>query len=330
MKSRWEGFRSPLAEGIQDFLAYKRALGQKFASEEDALRLFDTFLVEQRVLSVEEITAEVIDAFLASRPRPRPRSYNHLVSVLGRLFGWLMKHSYSHAFPSQLQPRRDGSQRIPYLFGPETARKLLACAGNLEDQPLAPLRGPTYRTVFALLYGLGLRIGEVSRLCLKDLDLERSLLVIRQTKFAKSRLVPYGPRIGELLNDYLKLRTMKRGPSTDDDPVFTFGGGRPIHPATIRLTFRFLITTLGLQVPQGVSPPRVHDLRHSFAVGTLLRWYRVGIDPGTRLLHLATFLGHVDPNSTAVYLTITPDLLQEANRRFERFAASALQEECQL
>lgn len=326
MRSGWNGFQSPLAEGIQDFLAYKRALGQSFRTEENALRLLDAFLVQQKVQTIEDVTAQLVDAFLASRPRERPRSYNHLIGVLGRLFNWLIKHSYLTDFPLRMQTRRETSQRIPFLFTPATARKLLACAGSLKDTPRAPLRGPTYRTLFALLYGLGLRVGEVSRLCLKDLDLERSLLLIRQTKFAKSRLVPFGPRMEKLLREYLKVRAKKHGPLPAEGPLFTFGGGRPIHPGTISQTFHSLIPRLGLQVPQGVSPPRVHDLRHSFAVGTLLRWYRAGIDPGIRLLHLATFLGHVDPNSTAVYLTITPDLLQEANRRFERFAVSALQE----
>jgi integrase len=329
MRSVWNSFRSPLAEGIQHFLAYKRALGQSFWTEEKALRLLDTFLVQQKVQSIEDITPEVIEAFLASRPRTRPRSYNHLISVLRRLFNWLIRHSYLTCFPSQMQTRRENSPRAPFLFTPEMARKLLAYAGRLKDRSHAPLRGPTYRAIFALLYGLGLRVGEVSRLCMKDLDFERSLLVIGQTKFGKSRLVPFGPRMGKLLKGYLEARARRHGVPLPEDPVFTFGHGRPIHPGTISQTFHLLVPHLGIQVPGGVSPPRAHDLRHSFAVGTLLRWYRSGIDPGTRLLHLSTFLGHVNPDSTAVYLSITPDLLREANHRFERFAASTVQEEPQ-
>ena len=80
------------------------------------------------------------------------------------------------------------------------------------------------------------------------------------------------------------------------------------------------MTTLDLAVPEGVSPPTLHSLRHSFAVGCLLRWYREGLDPSSRLHQLSTFMGHVDPASTAIYLTITPALLAEANRRFEDFA----------
>ncbi len=326
MKPRWNGFHSPLANGIQQFLAHKRALGQSYGTEEKALRLFDAFLVQQKVQNVGEVTQELVDAFVASRPRSRPRSYNHLISVLGRLFHWLVVNAYLPSFPWQMPTRRDSSPRIPFLFTPDQARKLLACAGRLEDNSRAPLRGPTYRAVFALLYGLGLRVGEVSRLCSKDLDFGRSLLVIRQTKFAKSRLVPFGPRLAKLLREYLQLRAEKHRPLLANSPVFTFGGGHPIHPGTISQTFHHLIPQLELRVAPGVSAPRVHDLRHSFAVGTLLRWYQAGIAPGDRLLHLATFLGHVNPNSTAVYLTITSELLQEANQRFERFATSAIQE----
>jgi integrase len=81
-----------------------------------------------------------------------------------------------------------------------------------------------------------------------------------------------------------------------------------------------------LEIPPGVSPPRLHDLRHAFAVGVLTRWYRLGLDPQTRLLALSTFMGHVDVSSTAVYLTPTPQLLEQANRRFHAFACATLGE----
>ena len=96
-----------------------------------------------------------------------------------------------------------------------------------------------------------------------------------------------------------------------------------MHPGTATQTFHQLVVTLDLPVPDGVSPPTLHCLRHSFAVGCLLRWYREGLDPSARLHQLSTFMGHVAPSSTAVYLTITPALLGEANRRFETFAEPA-------
>jgi integrase len=207
------------------------------------------------------------------------------------------------------------------LLSLEDARRLLDLAATLPDNPRALLRGPTYKTIFALLYGLGLRVGEVSRLNLADVDFDRDLLVIRETKFGKSRLVPFGPRIGCLLRDYVELR----GSSLRaESALFSFTRRGAVHPGTISQTFHQLMPRLGLVPPAGVAAPRVHDLRHSFAVGTLLRWYHDGLDPAARLFHLSTFLGHVNPGSTAVYLTITNELLAAANRRFEGFAEPAL------
>lgn len=326
MKAQWKGFQSPLADGIRAYLAQKRALGRRFRSEEMELRLFDRFLVERRVQTIGEIRAELLDAFLASRPRHQPRSYNHLIGAVRRLFDWLVLQGILRRSPLCAKARRETARRIPCLFDASQASRLLSVAGDLPDRNGAPLRGATYRTIFALLYGLGLRVGEVSRLCVKDLDLERQLLVIRETKFSKSRLVPFGPRMGELLRQHVQLRDGASGPLSLDAPLFSFRQGRPIHPYTITQTFHQLLPRLALRIPAGVAPPRVHDLRHAFAVGTLLRWYRQGLNPSSRLLHLSTFLGHVDPTSTAVYLTMTADLFREANHRFERFVAPTLAE----
>jgi integrase len=166
----------------------------------------------------------------------------------------------------------------------------------------------------------------VSRLTIADVDLDRRLLVIRETKFGKTRLVPFGPRIASRLTAYRMAAEARRGSLSADMPFFSFTRRGAIHPCTITQTFHHLVPRLHLVIPDGVASPRLHDLRHSFAVGTLLRWYRTGVDPQARLLHLSTFLGHVDPASTAVYLTITPALLAAASERFARYAAPSTQE----
>jgi integrase len=145
--------------------------------------------------------------------------------------------------------------------------------------------------------------------------------VVRGGKFGKTRLVPQGPRIGELL-----ARVAERRTGNADAPLFTFDGRRSVHPGSASQTIHRHVTELAFPVPDGVSPPVLHCLRHSIAVGRLLRWYREGIDPQSRLYRLSTFMGHVDPVSTAVYLTITPQLLAEANKRFEAFAGPGLPE----
>ncbi|MGB0093648.1 MAG: tyrosine-type recombinase/integrase [Solirubrobacteraceae bacterium] len=224
--------------------------------------------------------------------------------------------------PLRARRRRGSADRIPFLFDPVQARRLLDAAAALADNARAPQRGATYRTMFALSYGLGLRAGEMCGLRLGDVDTRRDLLVVRGGKFGKSRLVPHGPRIAALLSEQLERRR-KSGAVGNEEPLFTFDGKRPVHPGTATQTFHQLVVTLDLPVPDGVSPPTLHCLRHSFAVGCLLRWYREGLDPSARLHQLSTFMGHVAPSSTAVYLTITPALLGEANRRFETFAEPA-------
>lgn len=325
MKSTWTGFQSILADEIQKFLAYKRALGRRFDTEEKDLRLFDRFLVEQDVEQVVEVTPVFIERFLASRPRRCPRGYNLLLCTVRRLFLWLVRQEIIDGSPVQVRPRRRISERIPFIFDVSAARRLLEVARGFKDNPRAPMRGATYHAIFAILYGLGLRVGEVCRLRVKDVDFDRQLLVILETKFYKSRLVPFGPKIEALLQEYLQRKNGRSGVLPSDTAFFSFTLRGQIHPCTISQTFHALVPRLGLDIGPGSSPPRLHDLRHSFVVGTLLRWYRSGIDPGAGLLKLATFLGHVDVSSTAVYLTITETLFREANRRFETFAQPILE-----
>lgn len=326
MNPRWCGFTSVLADELENYLQHKRALGRKFHTEEGALRLLDRYLFEQCVTTVTAITPQTIEGFLASRPRHCPRSYNHLLGVARCFFKWLVVQERLECSPVRLRPRRATAQQPPFLFDPDQARRLLGIAAGLPDRAKGPNRGPTYHLMFAMMYALGLRVGEVSRLCHKEVDLERQLLVIRQTKFSKDRLVPFGPRLGCQLADFLGHKEARCGVLHLDDPLFSFNAGRAVHPGTITQTFHHLVQQHGFIPPPGVAPPRLHCLRHSFAVGTLLRWYRSGIDPGQRLIHLSTFMGHVDPMSTAWYLTITDELLDEANQRFERLAIPAVRE----
>lgn len=321
MRAAWQGFHSPLAGHIEQYLATKRALGCKFASEDRMLRLLDRFLVEQRISSVDAVTGACLEQFLTSRGRINPRSHNHLLGVVRRLCDWLVSQQVITASPLLLRPRRETARRLPYLFESADIKRLLAAAALLPDNPRSRMRGPTYETIFALLAGLGLRIGEVSRLQWGDVDLERDVLQIRDSKFGKSRLVPFGPRLAARIRAYLELRERQNWPCAGSAPLFSWNGTSPVSTNTIRNTFRDdLLPRLALQVPAGTFGPHVHGLRHTFAVRTLLRWYREGVAPATKLNHLSTFLGHVNPTSTAVYLTITSELFQEANRRFETFA----------
>ena len=310
--------QSGLGPAMHQFVEYKRALNRKYRAEAAALRLFDRYLCDNNFAESVEINSAVIDQFLQSRPRVRPRSYNHLLGVLRCFFAWAVVQGFVRHNPVVARRRRDTGKRIPYLFDLAEAKRLLEAARALPDRSRAPQRGLVYETIFALLYGVGLRVGEASRLKVGDVDFGRETLFIQDTKFSKSRLVPLGPKLAERLRTYVAHRHGE-APAVDT-PLFSFTRRGCICEGTISQTFHKLVPVLGLHLPAGASQPRAHDLRHSFAVGTLLRWYREGIDPNSRLIHLSTFLGHVDPCSTAVYLTITDELLQEADRRFRQFA----------
>ena len=323
-RSRWSGYQSILAGDIEAYVTAKRALGRRFDQEESGLRLLDRFLVQQRIRGRHQITSALLERFLLSRPRRSPRSYNELLGHIRRLLKWLMIHRELRSLPRLPRPRRRTGTRFPFIFDRVSAKRLLEQAAALEDSDNARNRGPTYRVIFALLYGLGLRVSELCQLEYRDIDFDRHLLCIRRGKFGKKRLVPFGPRVAAALAEHVQRNDHQFGTPLPESPVFSFDGRKPINRHSINRVFRDLVCVLDLPRPPGVGFPRTHDLRHSCAVGALLRWYRSGIDPSTRLLHLSTFLGHVDVSSTAVYLTMTPELLREANLRFERFTKQAV------
>ena len=261
-----------LEAAVEEFLQHKRALGRKYRSEEKELRLLTRFAQQRGTVELGAITPALLEDFLSSRPRSRPRSFNHLRGVIACLFDWAAAQQLLKQSPLRTRRRRVTCGRSPFVFDTTQARDLLSAAAALPDNARARERGLTYRCIFALCYGLGLRVGETCGLHLGDVDLERDVLVVRGGKFGKDRLVPFGPRIAELLSQQVQRRQ-----STVVDahaPLFTFDGRTHVHPGTVSQTFHRLVADLDLPLRAGVSPPRLHDLRHSFAVGTLLRWYK--------------------------------------------------------
>ena len=171
--------------------------------------------------------------------------------------------------PVRATPRRDNGKRIPYLFDLSDARHLLEVARTLPNRSRAAYRAQTYETIFALLYGLGLCVGEAVRLRLGDVDLDRDTLLIRETKFSKSRMVPLGPKLAARLRRYIEER---HGEAREADrPLFSFTKRGCICPETISQTFHKIVPKLGLRVTPGVSSPRLHDLRHYAACRTMPR-----------------------------------------------------------
>jgi site-specific recombinase XerD len=189
-----------LAVAITRFVDHKRVLGRRYDNEAAALRLFDRYLVEQQITTIVAITPAVIDGFLLSRPRRRPRSFNHLRGVLARFFTWLVSRELVPCSPVRTPLRRGHGTRIPFILSVEQVRVLVEEAARLRTTPGTTHRGATYHTVFVVLYALGLRVSELCRLDVADLDRERNVLHIRDTNFGKDRLVPFGPALDSCLS----------------------------------------------------------------------------------------------------------------------------------
>jgi integrase/recombinase XerD len=206
----------------------------------------------------------------------------------------------------------------PYIYSREEIRRLLQ-ATHWCDHPRGTVQAYTYRTLILLLYGAGLRISEALALTLTDVDLSAGVIRVRESKFYKTRLVPLGRDLINVLADYTAVRG-KRHSAQPDAPFFVSRTGRGITRRAAEGIFSRLRFQAGVQRSDGGRfQPRLHDLRHSFATCRLVSWYREGADVQRLVPQLATYLGHVHIAATQRYLTITPELLREAGKRFERY-----------
>lgn len=206
---------------------------------------------------------------------------------------------------------------LPYVFSRDDIKRLLNAATGRERCNLSSL---AFRTLLLLLYGTGLRISEALNLNLGDVNLQEGILCIRESKFYKTRLVPTGPDLTRILTDYA-IERKKDLPNTSDAPFLLTQRGLRLSRAGAELAFRRLCNCAQIRRNDNARyQPRLHDMRHSFALTRLITWYREGADVQHLLPQLATYLGHVHIAATQHYLTMTPELLRQASQRFERYA----------
>jgi site-specific recombinase XerC len=275
--------RGPLAESIDRYLAHKRSLGKQLAKTEPMLHLLDGYLLERKIAEVDQITPSHLEEFVTSRPRHTPSSYNQLIGMIRRLFDWIMVHEILHDSPFRCKMRRATATRRPFLFNPEQARSLLDAALQLPSNSRAQNRGETYRLIFAILYGLGLRVGEVSRLRRRDVDLDKQLMVIRQIKFRKDRLVPFGPKMASAIAGFLMCEESRFGRIPVDSPVFTWTQNLWDCIYSHMRAFEFFDGTSQLVIPDnlksGVKKPCYYEPELNRTYGDLAIHYGVGILP---------------------------------------------------
>lgn len=303
---------SRLREALADYLAVRRALGFKLARQEKLLAQFVDDLERrgQELVSVEHA--------LAWATLPAGRSSTWWADRLSVVRGFAVHlHTLDPAHqvpPRGLLPPRP-SRATPYLYSAQEIAVLIAATEILRF----PHGRATYRTLIGLLATTGMRVGEAIGLDRSDLDSDRGVLVVRHGKFGKSRELPLHPSTVDALTRYLRRHDR---PETASPSLFVSSTGSRLAYCAVQRTFRRLVETAGLGARSASCRPRLHDLRHSFAVGTLLDAYRGGADIDARLLLLSTYLGHVDPKATYWYLSAAPELLALAARRLEHHLGS--------
>lgn len=300
---------SLLSGRLEDYLAMRRSLGFKLKSDGTALLSFVEFMELNNAI---HITNELA---LSWATLPTNVKANHWSCRLRFVRGFA---KYCHAFdqcsevpPSQLLPACP-QRSSPYFFSDTDVEQLLQRCLAQDDS--AGVSGRTTHCIVSLLCSTGLRISEALRLDVADFDAEQGVLCVRVSKFGKSRLIPLHSSVVALLIDYLS--------TVDDDasvfePVALFRNAKAQRPSYDNLYRRFRRLSKDLPDQPGRRRPRLHDLRHRFAVKTLLNWYLDGVDVPRWLPVLSTYMGHVEVRDTYWYISACPELMDAARRRLE-------------
>lgn len=306
---------SMLRQALADYLRVRRALGAKLDRAEKLLGQFITYLERH---DADVITVEHAVAWATL---PGGAGWWHALRLIAvRRFAAYLRNldDRTQIPPPGLIPH--GKHRAtPYLYSSSEIDALIAAARQLPT----PITAATYPVMISLLAATGMRFGEAIALDVTDFDDHTETVTVRAGKFGKSRLLPIHPTTAEGLRHYLAqreqlLRANKLG---DRGVLFISAVGTRLDHSSAQKRWRTIRAMAGLTPRSAICRPRLHDLRHSFAVATMLDWYHRGEDVPALLPTLSTYLGHIDPKSTYWYLSAAPELLELASQRLDAFLA---------
>ena len=305
-----------ISQAAQEYVDLKQAMGSRFHAESVVLKAFSRAL-EDAFLA--DVTAEQVMTFIAGTGSVT-RFWHRKLEALRGFYRFAIARGYTQSYPLPERLPRPARVFAPYIYTAEELNRLINAAERCVTSR-TKLQAPTLRTILLLLYGAGLRISEALCLTPQDVDLSNSLLTIHESKFYRTRLVPIGPRLTSSLANYGKQRNEWDIPRGTIASFFVTRHGHPVKRSLVENAFCRLRQLANVQRHDGSRyQPRLHDLRHTFAVHRLVAWYREGADVQRLLPQLSTYLGHVHVSATQRYLTMTPDLLHEASMRFEQYA----------
>ena len=302
-----------LIDSVEIYIARKKSLGARYRGPSYGLRSFSKKLGD---LQLGQVTTTDVKRFIESGGASA--TTRHIKHQLLRLFYefWQARGEVSSSPLPAVAPKRS-EDFIPHIYTRSEIQHLLDATPLSQEKGWCAMTAQTFRTMLLFLYGTGLRLGEALRLEWGHVDLPGGVVRIEQTKFYKSRLVPVGTDVGQLLSRHRESRKQDSACLS----VFHTKWNDPVEMRTVDLSFHRLRQHAGVtRRDTSMCQPRIHDLRHSFAVHRLISWYRQGKDLHRLLPALSTYLGHADLSATQRYLTMTPELLQVASERFEQYS----------
>jgi integrase len=299
------------------YIVYKRSLGLKFRGNGFYLEAFCKLTGADT--PVELVDRVAVDRFLYRVNRKITTGWFRRYNALKGLFQYAKARGYVQDIPLQEELPKHISDFTPYIYPKHELRLLLETALSCK-RPKSFTGGITIRMMLLITYSLGLRKMETVSIRLRDIDLKESLVIISSTKFYKTRMVTFNWQIKKELENYLLWRKSKGLSQTSESYLFLNDRGKPVSGNVFYDSFEKIRAKSGIRRDDGAyCQPRIHDLRHTFAVNRLTLWYKENKDVQTLLPVLSTYMGHVQLSQTSVYLTMTDDLLQEANIRFENY-----------
>jgi integrase/recombinase XerD len=316
-------FTSALAPVLTRYLALKTALGRGYATERQFFRSLDTFMVAD---GATDLTPEVFDRWCQTQAHLKSGIRRAQMRIVRNLCLYRRRTEPDCFVPDMACFPPCHQSAPPYLLTEDEMARLIAAASRLGTTPAYPLRAQAMRVGLILLYTAGLRRGELVRLTVGDYDPQEHTLLVRVSKFHKSRLLPLSMEAAEALEAYLAARRAYRLATATAAAPLIWRGGAVVcgYSGTgFARVFRSLARRAGIHTAEG-QPPRVHDVRHSFAVNALLRWYHAGVDVQAKLPLLSTYMGHVSIASTQYYLRFVEPVARAASERFAQHYGALL------
>lgn len=302
---------------ILNYIAYRKAMGEKFLTNATYLKAFSKAMGDS--IDIEHVSIAQITDFLYGHS-PVTSAWFIKYTALAGFYEYAICRGFIDYSPLPKTIPKKPPAFVPYIYTRQELRQLFKAAFTYQKNR-SYVEPYMVHKILIVLYGTGLRLSEALSLTLADVDLHQSVIVVKQTKFYKTRLVPFGAQLDEVIRAYISWRKKKGFSQEDDSPFFYGRDNKSLDISTMRAAFQRIRKKAGIQRTDGARyQPRLHDLRHSFCVHRLMSWYQESADVQQLLPILSVYMGHAHLAATSVYLTMTNDLLQKAGKRFEKYA----------